>query len=100
MNHKEKYTPKWNINPLKTTKECLILLHNGYTLQNATGGRVCLDECGNQIILQTHKAKRVKPYGFSNPQCWFVVAPSTGINIKVPISLMMKVQYFINAKIL
>ena len=97
-----KHTPKWNKNPVSTTKECNILLSNGYTLQNSTGGKVSLTETGKQKVIQTHKSQRnnkKRHYNFRNPQYWFVVGESdTGY--KIPITLKMRFWYWWSEKVL
>ena len=98
-----KFKAKWIKYPIATTKDCNILLQNGYTLLNATGGQVSLSETGEQVVVQLDKRPKgygKKSYRFSNPQCWQVVEPTTGLVMPIKITFMMKVWWFMGAKVL
>jgi len=79
-----------------TTRDLLILLHNGYVLKNITGGIVVLDEQGSQQIRQAQNYPRTKPYKFSNPEYWEILGVRKG---HLP-TLWEKIVYFVSSKIL
>jgi hypothetical protein len=62
---------------------CLRTLKLGCTLTNRTGTSVTLDRFGNQVRTGTvAKARKGKPYSFSNPQFW-------SVSSKTPIHLRL-----------
>jgi hypothetical protein len=73
---------------LKTQRDCLIALHNGYILSNQFGHTVFLDETGKQVMANKN---RKKAYSFDSPKYWSI---NNGIDGYFKPSLTQKILYF------
>ena len=79
---------------MKTKKECLVLLYNGYILENVTGGVVQLAGCQQVIFQRNRRIKRKRPYGFNHPEYWRVIDLDFN-ELDVKITPFMVVKYYV-----
>ena len=79
---------------IKTTEDCYVLLYNGYTLENITGGIVMFNGCTQITTQRNIKIKRTLPYKFNHPRYWFVI-DDKGQPINVEITKWMRIKAFI-----
>jgi len=75
---------------IETQEDCYVLLHNGYVLENRTGGLVCMNGCKQVVVQRNSNIKRKLPYKFNHPQYWYVVDDKGNV-LDVEITTMMRV---------